>query len=229
MNLRHAIRTLIGQYPWLYFNIYGLKSKNKRLSVNTSTDLVIEGFPRSANTFAVAAFESHNVELNMAHHLHVPAQIIRGVNLGKPCIVLIREPKAAVASTLIRQPELQAGQALASYIAFYEPLKTLKDDVVVATFEEVTENYAQVISKVNEKFKTDFPSFEHSQAFTEKVFTYIENLKEDLDQGIAEHRVARPSKERALLKANVMTQIEHPTNQKVFQEAQELHYFFVNA
>ena len=228
MNLRHAIRTLIGQYPWLYFNLYGLKSKNKRLAVDASTDLVIEGFPRSANTFAVAAFESHDVAINMAHHLHVPAQIIRGVKLAKPCIVLIREPKAAVASMLIRHPELQAGQALATYVAFYEPLKSFKTDVVVATFEEVTENYAQVISKVNKKFETNFPSFEHSQTFTEKVFAYIENLKEDLDEGIAEHRVARPSEERALLKANVMQQIEHATNQKILQEAQKLHDFFVN-
>jgi len=74
MNLRHAIRTLIGQYPWLYFNIYGLKSKNKRLGVDASTDLVIEGFPRSANTFAVAAFESHDVDINMAHHLQFAIQ-----------------------------------------------------------------------------------------------------------------------------------------------------------
>jgi len=228
MNLRHAIRTLVGQYPWLYFSLYGLKPKNRRLGVNTSTDLIIEGFPRSANTFAVAAFESHEIDIDVAHHLHVPAQIIRGVNLGKPCIVLIREPKAAVASTLIRHPELQAGQALATYMAFYEPLKKLKADVVVATFEEVTENYAQVISKVNKKFDTNFPSFEHSQAFTEKVFGYIENLKEDLDQGIAEHRVARPSEERALLKANVMKQVENPTNKKILQEAQALHRFFVD-
>jgi len=103
----------------------------------------------------------------------------------------------------------------------------LKANVVVATFEEVTGNYAQVISKVNEKFETDFPSFEQSQAFTEQVFTHIENLKEDLNEGIAEHRVARPSEERALLKTNVMKQIEHPANQKVLREAEELHNFFV--
>ena len=229
MNLRHALRTVIGQHPWLYFKLYGLKAKNKRLGVNVNTDLVIEGFPRSANTFAVAAFESHDVAVNMAHHLHVPAQIIRGVKLGKACIVLIREPKAAVASMLIRHPELQAGQALATYSAFYEPLKKHKAKVVVATFEEVTENYAQVISKVNQQFNTDFPIFEHSQAFTDKVFDYIENLKEDLDQGIAEHRVARPSEERALLKANVMKQIDHAANQKILQEAQELHRFFLKS
>ena len=143
--------------------------------------------------------------------------------------MLIREPKAAVASTLIRHPELQAGQALATYVAFYEPLKALKADVVVATFEEVTENYVQVISKVNKKFETEFPSFEHTQAFTEKVFSYIENLKEDLDEGIAEHRVARHSEERALLQANVMQQIEHAANQKILQEAQELHRFFLKS
>ncbi len=228
MNLKHALRNIIGQYPWLYFSTYGLKPKNKRLGVAETTELVIEGFPRSANTFAIAAFESHSVPLAMAHHLHVPAQIIRGVKLGKPCIVLIREPKAAVASLLIRQPELDARQALSTYIAFYKPLKKFKADVIVATFEEVTTDYAAVIDKVNKRFGTDFPTIEHTQAFTEKVFDYIENLKEDLEQGIAEHRVARPSEERAKLKENVMEQIEHPSNQKYLQAAQELHHFFVD-
>ena len=64
--------------------------------------VVIEGFPRSGNSFARRAFimaqdETFDVT-RIAHHLHVPAQVIRAARWRIPTLVLIRRPKDAVLS-----------------------------------------------------------------------------------------------------------------------------------
>ena len=49
------------------------------------TELVIEAFPRSANTFATVAFQlSQPAPVRVAHHLHAPAQVTeaRGADAG---------------------------------------------------------------------------------------------------------------------------------------------------
>jgi hypothetical protein len=70
--------------------------------VDARTDIVIEGFPASANTFAVAAFRLAQEPryMRIAHHTHVPAQVIEATRLGVPAILLIREPMQAVLSVM---------------------------------------------------------------------------------------------------------------------------------
>ncbi len=42
--------------PTVYFGIQRLRPSRRYLLVTKDTEIVIEGYPRSANTFAVAAF-----------------------------------------------------------------------------------------------------------------------------------------------------------------------------
>jgi len=73
-------------------------------AVDRATELVIEGFARSGNTFAVAAFSlAQPRPVRLAHHLHAPAQVLLAARMGIPCIVLVRDPVDAVASRLIRR------------------------------------------------------------------------------------------------------------------------------
>src|SRR5438105_4275553 len=59
-------------------------------------DVWMGGFPRSANTFAVAAFKLANPTVQLATHFHVPPFIIHGLRCGKPGFFLIRQPEEAV-------------------------------------------------------------------------------------------------------------------------------------
>ena len=62
---------------------------------NHATQLVIEGYPRSANTYAVVAFAAVQPERpRIAHHLHVAAQVLAAVDRDIPTMVLIRRPQA---------------------------------------------------------------------------------------------------------------------------------------
>mgnify|MGYP007017151076 CR=1 FL=1 len=57
--------------------------------VTRNTRITIEGYPRSANTYAVYAFKHVNaIKWNeIAHHLHVQAQIIRSIKYKIPVIL----------------------------------------------------------------------------------------------------------------------------------------------
>jgi len=52
-SLKIFVRNLLGEYPSLFYSLYGLKHSNRQRFTNSNTQIVIEGFPRSGNTFAV--------------------------------------------------------------------------------------------------------------------------------------------------------------------------------
>ena len=52
------------------------RRRKGRAVVGPDTELVIEGFPRTANTFAVFAFQTAQARpVRVAHHLHAPIQV----------------------------------------------------------------------------------------------------------------------------------------------------------
>src|SRR2546427_7470725 len=55
------------------------------------TDILIEGFPRSANSFSVAAFRlAQGPPVEVAHHTHAPANAIAAFRRHIPALILIR-------------------------------------------------------------------------------------------------------------------------------------------
>jgi hypothetical protein len=99
-----------GSHPTVYFSLYRLLRTRKDLTraVTPDTQVVIEGFPRSGNSFARRAFimaqeETFDVT-RIAHHLHVPAQIVRAAQWRIPTLVLIRRPRDAVLSFAVWDP-----------------------------------------------------------------------------------------------------------------------------
>lgn len=97
MLIREIVLDYIRQYLILFFRILSFKQKYKSLLVNEDTDIVIEGYPRSANTFAVAAFEiAQGKPSKIARHTHAIAQLKRAAALKLPTLVIIREPEQAI-------------------------------------------------------------------------------------------------------------------------------------
>ena len=194
--IRQGLRIYAGKHPPLFYNLYGfcgLRHDFCVRSVSPETELVIEGFPRSANTFAVVAFvQAQRQGVRIAHHLHAPAQVIRAAHWQIPTLVLIREPKNTILSQVIRKPQSSIAQALSSYISFYEAIIEYRDAYVVGTFQEVTKEYGTVIEKVNAKFGTHFFPFDHTDTNLREVFTTIETLNVLHGEGV-EDQVSRPS------------------------------------
>jgi hypothetical protein len=128
--------------------------------VSRTTEIVIEGYPRSGNTFAVVAFRmAQDREIEIAHHLHAAAQIKRAARLDVPAIVLIREPSEAVLSLVVRDPHASMRWALRSYIRFYSTVVPYLEKTVVAPFATVTSDLASIIRMVNTRYGTAFKEF----------------------------------------------------------------------
>jgi len=175
----------------------------KECLLSESSELVIEGFPRSANTFAVVAFrQAQGRDVPMAHHLHVEAQILKGVSKGLPVIVLIRNPVDAVRSLIIRHPLMTTEDAFQRYIEFYTAVERVADKVVVADFEKVTSNFGEVIAIANKKYGTAYKLFEANPENLERVYKEIDAINSVADEGKETH-VARPSKEREKIKVDI--------------------------
>jgi hypothetical protein len=145
--------------------------------IGPDTDLVIEGFPRCASSFVVAAFRlaQEPRAMRIANHTHMPAQVIEAVRRGLPALVLVREPEPTLVSHLIRNPDLPAASALRGYIRFHEPLMGYLAGVVVGVFEEVTTDLGAVIERLNARFGTSFRPFEHTAANLARIEREIED------------------------------------------------------
>jgi hypothetical protein len=227
-KVKRAIRITLGSYPSVFFPLARFGKEGDRAAVDRETDCVIEGFPRSGNSFAVAAFRlAQPRPARLAHHFHAPAQIIAAARHGIPILVLIRQPKAAVSSLAIRQPYISIAMALREYLGFYAAILPLRDRFVVGSFEEVTTDFGKVMQKVNHAFSANFSPFVHNEANVKKVFEMIEAHNRKHHGGvIVESRIARPSHEREKQKAELSRQFETKKCRLLVAEAEAMFHEF---
>jgi hypothetical protein len=162
-RLRNYGYNQLGRYPWLFFPVmhvlrrYNIGQNFWPSTLTRETRLVIEGYPRSANSFVVYAFNSVQPRyVTLADHSHVPAMVFRAVAWGVPTIVLFREPGEAVLSLCVKVPTLPLKQALQGYVQFYDRILPYANEYVLVSFAEATTNLTQAVQRVNQRFGTLF-------------------------------------------------------------------------
>lgn len=219
----------VGGYPAIYYNLYRLLRMrwNVARAVRPGTRLVIEGFPRSGNSFARRAFimaqDDPQIKNYIAHHLHVPAQVVRAARWQIPTLVLIRKPRDAVLSLTIRDP-LSVDQALRYYISFYKTAEKYRDAYVLGLFEEVTEDFGRVIERVNEKFGTTFSLFRHDEESVGELFAGMEaQARKQYGETLLERKVQRPSAERRRVKHDIEYDLGNPKRRELIAEAEAIY------
>jgi len=231
-STRYRLRVALDCRPRLFLPLARLRCALRRdthplspRAVDGETDLVIEGFPRSGNTFAVAAFQSaQGGETRVAHHFHSPAQVKLGLELGVPVLVLVREPAAAVSSLMLRLPFLSLALALESFQDFHAPLIELRERIVVAEFGEVTGDFGRVLERINSFYGTTFTPFEHSEENVRECFAAIEERNRRISGGrVDESGVARPSKERGERRQALAAALEEGATADLLAGCQELY------
>ena len=160
-RLRHRMRTVVSEQPRLYLPLARRRypGPSPRV-VGPDTEAVIDGYTRSASTFAVYAFQlSQPRPVRLAHHLHAPAQLMEAARLRLPTIMVVREPRGAVLSQMVREPDVDLLDALFAYQRFHRSLMSYRDAFVVADFPEVTQRFGDVVRRANIRFGTDFGVF----------------------------------------------------------------------
>ena len=161
--------------------------------------LIISAYPRTANTFFVVALEHiQKKPISIAHHLHVPALAIQGIKKKIPEIVLVRNPKQAISSLVIREKHISLKQAISAYIKFYEPLLNYKDNILTVDFHDIVNDFSSIICDINSKFDLDLDNYSKDEPIDKDlIFTKIEKNNKQFNKGkLVESEVSRPSESR---------------------------------
>lgn len=217
-NFRFYVGTTIGNSQLLFWVNKYRKRYIERL-ISKETDVCIEGFHRSGNSFFVMLFKQKNKELKVAHHTHAAAQIIKAIHLKKPTIVLIREPEDAIASLMVWDENLAIGNALRAWISFYKRLIPYRSKFLIVTFAEVTLNPVKVVLDLNDRCGTTFNLPEFKEQQLEKIKSRVKARNNALSAPLP-----TAEKEEAKLKFKD-TILEH----KLYSKAQKLYEEFVSS
>ena len=223
-----------GGHPAIYFNLYRLlrTRQDVRRVVTRDTQLVIEGFPRSGNSFARRAFVMAQNEsfdtTRIAHHLHVPAQVVQAARWQIPTLVLIRRPRDAVLSFALWDP-ISVDQALRYYRSFYETVEKYRDAYVLGLFEEITEDFGQVIKRINDKFGTTFALFRHDEENVSNVFADMDTYaRKKYGEAQWKRKVHHPSAVKERMKQEIEYELENPKRAKSIAEAEAVYHRLTN-
>jgi hypothetical protein len=195
--ISESIRRRIFQSKTPFKVYFAMRSRYRHLIVNNNTEIVIEGFARSGNTFAVAAFEqAQSRAYRIARHTHAPAQISMAAELNKPILLLKRHPVDAVASLITRNPNISVTIALGRYNWYYEQIRRYLDRCVVADFNEITSDYGSILRKINDKYQTDFNLYLNSPLHDLDVFRAVEAYDIRVFGKLARSHISRPSEKK---------------------------------
>lgn len=227
--LHYGLHRLVARRPALFFPYMRLREKYRSILVSPHSEVVIEGYPRSGNTFAVAAFElAQGRPVRAARHTHAPAQVMEAVRRGLPTLILVRQPCQAATSLMIREPRFSPRQALALYLWFYQGIRPYREGYVIAPFDEVVSDFGRSIRRLNQVFATRFLSFEPSPANTDEAFRRVE-MMERLNSGgrLRETHVARPSDSRGVRREMLDAALGAPELQGLLQRCHALYAEFM--
>ncbi len=227
LSVAYGVKTYVGARPRLFLPTARLRGHG--VLAGSAVEVCIEGYPRSANSFSVAAFEmAQGRRTLIAHHTHAPANVLAAVEAGLPTIVLIRRPPDAILEFLLLRPKLSVAQAVRGYLRFYGPLIPVFDRIVVGRFDEVTTDLGRVIRRVNERFGTAFREFEHTEESVRACFDAMDRYwTSRVGEGMElELRVGRPSKLREELKRSLRCAYDIPHLARLRERADGIYRTF---
>lgn len=199
-TFREVTRRTLERFPHLYISIARRRNTSRRL-IDNDINLVIEGFPRSGNTYLLSSLIVANPGLNVASHLHSIAHIRVAQKRDVPVVITIREPKAAIASEIINQlgrNQLESPAKLTKrYERFYTFCLSQSEHLVISPFETTTSYPERVIQALNDRLDLEL----RSEGIREQddVLADVERLNTLHVGHPNELTVARPSTARAEL------------------------------
>lgn len=129
------------------------------LICSPESDLVIEGYPRSGNTFIhdmISVLTEGGKRLRIAHHTHAVENLELASLYGVPACVLIRRPEDAILSYHIYSG-YPIEECARRYEAFYSSAVDLSGPVVVAGFDRIVGDFGAVVEKLNSILERPIP------------------------------------------------------------------------
>ncbi|HOI28595.1 MAG TPA: hypothetical protein PLZ15_02460 [Melioribacteraceae bacterium] len=203
-NIKFVLRISQVLFPAFFYLLY-YSNKNKYSLVKKDTELLIDGFPRSANTFAYTFIELTQPVKKIAHHVHLPVQFYRGIRFRTPAVLLLRNPVDAAISMSIRRPTYFPYLIFLYYYLFHKKIWEIINDTLVIKFEEVISDPNSIIRKLRSKNCSGLSEVELTDKLKERINKRVDELdmKNRNDSEIKNSTVARPTEYRKNISAKL--------------------------
>ena len=221
-NARYWLRYRLNGYrPYLRLIEWKHGSKPDRF-IQPDTEVVIEGFGRSASSYAVACLElSQDRPVRSAHHTHASALVVKAARLHLPTIVIVKKPDDVAVSHMVRHPGLKPQTILRAWIRFHRGVARVSRDVVVVTVEQLDRNPGDVIRRLNDRFGTTYVPPPRTDEFDKRV--QDEMWQRHLKQGRPDLHFGRPTPERERAKEAMRHRLADPRLAALRAEASRLY------
>ncbi len=193
-EVRYLLSRRVLDDPCLGKAYMTLRSSYADYRVDDRTRLVVDGFPRSANTYAYMILRrALDDPVELAGHTHAAATVHAACQRSIPAIVISREPGSAVASFVQLRQGISLGAAISGYLRFHERIRPIAEKVLAVSFDDVIDDMGGVIDRCNERFGLDLTRY-HKTGDTERaVMDEIEEASRQRRGDVREAGVARPS------------------------------------
>jgi hypothetical protein len=225
--LRHG-KYLLGHDPLFLPLLLRLTPLGLSRQITEKTELIVEGFPRSGNTFTVFALQDvAQHQLRLSSHVHHPSQVKLAVQRGLPTILVVREPVSALASYLTYGRHGRPADVLKEYYAYYQELIPYADRALVLNFDEIILDMPAIIDRINRRFSMALPPFDQSPENVDRLFEEIalhhELIHPDLEP---DHVAPRPTAARREANEQHRTELLDPHNAALRARCERVYGYF---
>lgn len=188
------------------------------------TRLVVEGYPRSGNSFAVDMIAEcaggHLHRAHIAHHTHEVANLQIAGAWGIPKVILIRPPEDAILSFHIYS-KAPVGRCAKKYADFYAGALKCMNRAVVIHFRDVTGDFATVIRQINAITGFAIPEDQDFDAIRARALDLVRARASKTSEEDAMRQVAAPDPQRDAIKNELRGDVQgflaaHPRAIRVY-------------
>lgn len=196
--MQGSIRNLVRSSPPLYKTWLYLRFGYKHKFPDKTTDLQVDGYQRSGNTFSSSLVRELFPGKRIVSHFHAVSTLKVAQRLKVPTIIVIRHPEGAIASSIVKRVAGR-GQSwrralaydLHGYSHYYRHVLSHPTSCRVCVFESFIEK-PQIIAEIAaELLEEPVPSALALGQATQRV---MEALASD-DRSAAMQKLANPEKQ----------------------------------
>ena len=196
------LRFFVGRYALSYPLLVFWKQR----IVNRRTEICLEGYQRSGNTFFHEYFKLFNKECNIADHVHTTYQLRRAIKKKIPTVVIIRNPRDVILSGKVSNEQLSISVIAWTYKKYLQYVLEMSDEMLIVRFEEVISHPQQIVISINERYNTTFEYEELTEIIQENLFSII-SCRHHM-RGAPVNLKAVPSKKKFDLKEEYANQLK---------------------
>jgi hypothetical protein len=223
------IRSVIGNDPIFLPIVLRATPRGTSRRITGTTSLVVEGYPRSGNTYAAAVLRHvGGADFTIASHVHTPSQVVLAVRRQVPVMLAIRQPVDSVASLIIAAPHVPIDLAIREWMDHYGRLWRHRGCFVTATFDQITQDFGSVIDRMNDRFAVCVPSFVDDETSRSAV---QELMAADHDRFHAndERSAPWPTESRNEARRYLLSRLSDPCYAALIDDANDLYARYVAA